>query len=187
MDCEVLTLKIRGQLPDSVLFILFFLLSLAVSMAGWRVDSLLFLDKEENVLFSLPMACGQRFTTVYIHSVELTPVEDEYMVKDGAIWSWQERVKSSNAGMPFLKPERGKYIKSGDWMIFQGGRIRWERYHLRVGGERFGRNRLIIEPFGGADLYRVFPGERLTVTAKSAPLLFSRGIGVEKIYPAAGL
>ena len=70
----------------------------AAAVAGWRVGALTLADdKAGRAVFVLPAANGYRFTTGYTHSVELTPVEDEYTVAGGALWNWQERVKSSNA------------------------------------------------------------------------------------------
>ena len=81
----------------------------AAAVAGWRVGALTLADdKAGRAVFVLPAANGYRFTTGYTHSVELTPVEDEYAVAGGALWNWQERVKSSNAGMPSIAPEHGR-------------------------------------------------------------------------------
>ncbi len=154
----------------------------AATILGWRVDSLAFLNKEDEILFSMPMASGQSFTTTYIHSVELTPVEDEYRVLDGKIWQWQERVKSSNAGMPCFAPENGLFIRTDEWLIFQGGRKPWDRFYLRVGNERFGKNKLIIAPYAPSPLYRIFPGQRLTMTVTSAPLILSKSAGLGKVF-----
>lgn len=134
---------------------------------GWRVDGLSITDREGGVVFRAPVPFSFRFTTSYIHSVELTPVEDEYAVTGGRIWTWQERVKSSNAGMPSLKPEGGIYINTAEWLIFQGGRIPCERFFLRVGNSRFGLNKLKIRPFGEASLFSLLPGERLSIEASS--------------------
>ncbi len=172
----------RKRIPASLLF--FSLLAAAFSIAaiGWRVDSLVLLDDSQRVLFSTPVALGQRFTTTYIHSVELTPVEDEYIVTGGKIWTWQERVKSSNAGMPSLMPENGRYIKTDEWMIFQGGRQSWDRYYLRVGNSTFGLNRLTLPPFGTVSLFEIFPGKRLTFAIKSGSLLFAKRCGIKRLY-----
>ena len=89
----------------------------------------------------------------------------EYAAADGRIWPWQERVKSSNAGMPSLKPERGLYINSPEWLIFQGGRTASEQFFLRVGNSKFGRNRLMIPPFGETSLFELYPGKRIAVAA----------------------
>ena len=166
-------------------FLLFFSLlgaSFFIAALGWRVDSLLLTDDERNVLFSVPVAFGHHLTTTYIHSVELTPVEDEYIVIGGKIWTWQERVKSSNAGMPCLKPDNGRYIKTAEWMIFQGGRQSWDRYYLRVGNDTFGRNKMTLPPFGTACPFKAFPGKRLTVAVKNGPLMFAKLYRTEALY-----
>ena len=65
----------------------------AVSLCGWRVDFFQIYDKKGSLIFSSPAAVGHKFYTRYIHSVELTPVEDDYIVVDGKLWSWEERVR----------------------------------------------------------------------------------------------
>ena len=151
------------------IFIILLILTLPAAFlaaaGGWRVCGLSVTESGGSVLFSAPVPYGFRFTTSYIHSVELTPVEDEYAVTGGRIWPWQERVKSSNAGMPSLKPEHGLYINSPEWLIFQGGRTASEQFFLRVGNDRFGRNKLVVPPFGEASLFELYPGKRIAVAA----------------------
>lgn len=162
---------------NSLILVLAACVCFFVSAIGWQVDFLCIEDGEK-VLLSVPVANGYRFVTEYIHSVELTPVEDEYAVVEGSLWNWQERVKSSNAGMPSLAPEHGKYINTPEWLIFQGGRKPWERFYLRVGDARFGRNKLFAPPFGKISLYERLPGRRLAVSAFKAPLFSVRGCSV---------
>ena len=155
-----------------------------IASFGWRIDMLTFADREGKVLFSAPSPFGGHFITTYVHSVELTLVEDEYILLDGKIWVWQERVKSSNAGIPCLPPEHGRFIQTKEWLIFQGGRKSWEKYYLRVGNEKFGRNELILSPYGRADLFKTFPGIRLTVSAEEKPLLYaSKYENIKSLFP----
>lgn len=151
----------------------------AASVAGWRADSLTLLRRDGSALFELPVPNGYRFATGYTHSVELTPVEDEYAVAGCAVWGWRERVKSSNAGMPSIAPKHGKYINTEEWLVFQGGRTPWRRFYLRVGDERFGRNWIELPPYGRARLYKISPGERLTVTAVKKPPALAPYRGLE--------
>lgn len=152
----------------------------AAAVAGWRVSALTLADdKAGRAVFVLPAANGYRFTTGYTHSVELTPVEDEYAVAGGALWNWQERVKSSNAGMPSIAPEHGRYINTDEWLIFQGGRRPAERFYLRVGNEKFGRNWIELPPYGRAELYQIIPGVRLAVSAERKPLALISPVGLE--------
>ncbi|ANZ45779.1 DUF1850 domain-containing protein [Cloacibacillus porcorum] len=170
------------RIPVAVLFFLLLPAAFFITAMGWRVDSLELLDDSQRVLFSVPVALGQRFTTTYIHSVELTPVEDEYIVLGGKIWTWQERVKSSNAGMPCFKPDNGCYINTKDWLIFQGGRQSWDHYYLRVGNKTFGLNKMELAPFGTTCLFKIFPGKRITVAVKSGPMLFAELYQTEVLY-----
>lgn len=152
----------------------------AAAAAGWRVDVLtLTEDKTGHVIFALPAPNGYRFTTGYTHSVELTPVEDEYAVAGGALWNWQERVKSSNAGMPSIAPKHGRYINTDEWLIFQGGRRPSKRFYLRVGNEKFGRNWIELPPYGSAELYKIIPGARLAVSAEKKQLALISASGLE--------
>ena len=160
------------------------LLLAAVALCGWRVDDLQLRTREGEVLFSAPTRLGEHFTTFYIHSVELTPVEDEYTVIDGRIWSWQERVKSSNAGMPYVLPQEGSYFLRDGWMVYQGGRLNWKTFYLRVGNERFGKNRFELAPYGTTELYKILPGMQLGVTAERKPLWQSTTAGISRIFPA---
>ncbi len=153
----------------------------AVSVAWWKVDALSVTEDGGRILYSLPVPNGYRFTAYYTHSVELTPVEDEYCVADGALWSWQERVKSSNAGMPSIAPRNGRFINSGEWLIFQGGRVPMPRLYLRVGDERFGRNRLTLPPHGTSFLYRETPGARLVIAAEKQPLARIAATGLDSL------
>ena len=165
---------------------LFILLTLPAAFfaaaQGWRTDNLSILDKAGKIIFSAPVPFGFRFTTSYIHSVERTPVEDEYALCGGRLWVWQERVKSSNAGMPCLKPEHGLYISTPEWMIFQGGRESWERFFLRVGNVEFGRNKLRMPPFGETELFKRLPEERLTIAASADAIANSRTTGIKALF-----
>lgn len=157
----------------------------AAAVAGWRVDELMLTDdRAGRIVFSLPAPNGYRFTTGYTHSVELTPVEDEYAVAGGALWNWQERVKSSNAGMPSIAPEHGRYINTEEWLIFQGGRRPSKRFYLRVGNEKFGRNWIELPPYGRAELYKIVPGVRLAIAAEKKPLALISASGLDLLENA---
>lgn len=166
--------------PNAALLVAAMLVLSAAAAAGWRTDALTLTDnKTGRVVFALSAPNGYRFTTGYTHSVELTPVEDEYAVAGGALWNWQERVKSSNAGMPSIAPEHGRYINTDEWLIFQGGRRPAERFYLRVGNEKFGRNWIELPPYGRAGLYKIIPGVRLAVSAEKKPLASISPVGLE--------
>lgn len=136
----------------------------SISLVGWRVDYLQIFDGKGLLIFSYPTANGNKFVTRYIHSVERTPVEDDYRVVGGRIWMWEERVRSSNAGLPSMESPNGRFINSGEWFIYQGGRHSVPEYYYRVGNEYFGLNQADIEPFGRRNFYKIFKGERLRVS-----------------------
>lgn len=145
----------------------------AAALAGWRVDFLR-ISADGRLLCSFPAAHGQRLITEYIHSVEKTEVEDEYRIANGRLWTWEERVKSSNAGMPSVLPEYMHFSNRDGKMIFRGGRLAHETLNLRIGNETFGRNKLRLPPFETAELYKTLPGKRLEITVVRRPYLFGR-------------
>jgi len=119
----------------------------------------------------IPVSVGGRFETLYVHSVQKTPVIDEYVISCGRIWQWQEKVKSHNAGLPFGVPRNGKFIASDEWFYFRGGRFNWNVFFLRVGNHILGKNvitfrRGFIDNAAGARTYKLFAivqGKKLAV------------------------
>ena len=128
------------------------------------------------VLFAAPLSMGSSFTTVYIHSVQLTPVVDEYKIVQGKIWGWEERIKSHNAGLPFSAPPNGRFLVEPSWMIVQGGRLVKERIIYRVGDEKLGQNTWSLPPFETVKIYEAIPWKRVFIDASvkklsEAPLI----------------
>jgi hypothetical protein len=123
-------------------------------------------------LFAAGAPLGRQFTTEYLHSVQLTPVQDIYHIVNGRIWSWQERVRSHNAGLPFSRPPFGRFRMDGPWMVIEGGRQSWREIHLRVGDAELGRN---LFSWGRESpptrLYERFPGRRLQLEVERLPLV----------------
>lgn len=134
--------------------------------------SILKISDAEAVLHSRPIPVGYSFTTRYIHSVEKTPVEDDYRVVGGKIWAWEERVVSQNAGLPIAVPRNGRLVADGKWFRFRGGRSAWERFYYRVGDERFGKNILILPGRSRVihELFRICPTRRLDFSVGVSPL-----------------
>jgi hypothetical protein len=123
-------------------------------------------------LFVAGAPLGQAFATEYIHSVQLSPVEDIYRIVNRKIWSWQERVQSHNAGLPFARPPFGRFRMEPPWMVVEGGRQSWETIVLRVGNVELGRN---VFSYGAkaprVALYEGFPGKRLQLRVERRPVL----------------
>ncbi|GHV29934.1 hypothetical protein FACS1894167_09950 [Synergistales bacterium] len=117
------------------------------------------------VILSAPMRMGELFTAEYIHSVQLTPVVDEYAVLQGRIWGWRELTMSHNAGLPFAEPEHGRFVSDAPWMIIQGGRRAEERIAYRVGTSKFGRNVWLLPPFGEIWIHEKIPSRRVFIEA----------------------
>jgi hypothetical protein len=112
----------------------------------------------------------QPVVTRYIHSVERTPVEDEYYPSHGTLWQWEERVRSHNAGLPFLLRPQSSFFQDASWMHFRGGGSWYASISLRVGTEEFGRNQLELPGFASWDLFRLFPGKLLVLRVEEVPL-----------------
>lgn len=129
----------------------------------------------DDLLLASPISFGAPFTTSYIHSVQLTPVIDEYRILGGRIWSWEERVQSHNAGLPFDAPAHGRFIVKAPWMIVQGGRIAAKNIAYRVGTESLGRNRWSLPPFEEFPAFEAYPGRRVDI-AVSVKKLFRASV-----------
>lgn len=173
-----------GQLSHALILLISIPILFLTAISGWNVDVFQLLNEDEVIIFQSPVALGNKFTTRYIHSVELTPVEDEYRILGGRLWAWEERVRSTNAGLPFNKPEHGRFIDNGVWMIFQGGRMSWNEYYYRIGNNMFGLNQAVLEPFGRRNLYKIFTGERLIVRVSKSPLILTGFYRTKKLAEA---
>lgn len=149
---------------------LFALLTIPV-LKGWPLDALEIreapLGKTENgdIVLHVPALLGRSVTNTIIHSVQLTPVIDEYRVQEGRIWAWREKIMSHNAGLPSLKPERGKFVYDSPWMIVEGTGASWERFIYRVGTEELGKNEFCAFPVPCRKFWQELPGQRLLVRA----------------------
>ncbi|MDR2696477.1 MAG: DUF1850 domain-containing protein [Deltaproteobacteria bacterium] len=117
---------------------------------------------------------GQEVWTQYLHSVQLTPVLDCYRIVNGRVWSWREYVQSHNAGLPFQKPDFGRFVMDAPWMIIEGGRQSWTQIALRIGDAELGRNAFAYGrgmPAAWIPLYTSHPGKRLLLEVERRPLL----------------
>jgi hypothetical protein len=124
-------------------------------------------------LFMAGAPLGQAFATEYIHSVQRTPVEDIYRIVNGRIWSWQERVQSHNAGLPFARPPFGRFrMDDPPWMVVEGGWQSWDAIILRVGNAELGRNVFSYgEKAPRTVLFERFPGQRLELRVERRPVM----------------
>lgn len=128
-------------------------------------------------LCSSPAPNATAFVATYIHSVQLTPVIDDYRISCGTIWIWEERVRSHNAGLPFDAPERGRFLMRPPWMIVQGGRRRFKEIAYRVGTEEFGKNVWRLRPFTEIEAYKKYPSARVVMSADIVPLYEAKTVG----------
>jgi hypothetical protein len=141
-------------------YAVFLLLGLAV-VGLWPVDVLVVRTGEDGTAKEYPMPLGRVFATRYLHSVQLSPVEDVYMVRDGLVRQWRGKVQSQNAGLPTVLPERTRFYLEGPWLVFEGRLPVLEELVLRVGDAVLGRNRLRVGAGEWEALYESFAGRRL--------------------------
>jgi Uncharacterized conserved protein len=133
----------------------------------------------ELLRFAAPLSAGTPFYTSIIHSVQLTPVVDDYRVVAGKLWTWEERVQSHNAGLPFDAPAHGSFVVDPPWMIVRGGRYVHEALAYRVGTEALGRNVWHLPPFPQIDAYAVLPSRRVVFSAGVRRLSDAPVVGFE--------
>lgn len=123
------------------------------------------------------VALGEMWETRYIHSLELTEVEDVYVFVDGKIWLWEERVKSHNAGLPTEPSRTGFFSIDEKWMRFFGGRFFSDRLVLRIGDNAIGRNQFRFPPGRWFDVFSYVPKSRCVVELKArSAMLYLMGI-----------
>jgi hypothetical protein len=125
----------------------------------------------DTVLLAYPILPEQHIITRYVHSVELTPVEDVYVTRGGVLWQWEERVKSHNAGLPVAPSRNGRFLVREGWFVFQGGRARFPTIQYRVGTAEFGANELFLPPSIMLKLYEKVPQRKLRLFVTMIPLV----------------
>lgn len=144
-----------------------FILLFPLILLGWPLDGLEIRRVNSGslitseIVFCTPVLLGRGMTNTIIHSVQLTPVIDEYRIQEGRIWAWQEKILSHNAGLPSLKPEHGRFVFDPPWMIVEGTRQSWDHLYYRVGTEEFGKNILCISSYPCHNLWKDERGKRL--------------------------
>jgi hypothetical protein len=136
----------------------------------------------QRTLFSSPAPNGYSFTTTYIHSLQLTPVKDDYRLVGGRIWGWEEWTQSHNAGLPSVTPPHAMLIISPPWMINRGGRFASNIIYYRIGTEEFGRNIWLLAPWDEIKIYEKYPSYRVALEASIVPLKDADLIGFDTIH-----
>ncbi len=152
-------------MSKKLLFFLFclLLLSSGIALLAYPINIISIRLDNGTLFFSTVVPEGCVVTSRIIHSLEKTPVEDEYILVSGKLWQWEERYRSNNAGLPTEIPRNGRFLSSPGWFILRGGRNNWDFLQYRVGNGELGRNVLTIEGFGQMKLYEMVPGARLHI------------------------
>ena len=123
----------------------------------------------EGLLFSCPVPNGYSFETTYIHSLELTPVHNNYRFVSGRIWGWEEWATSLNAGLPSVLPRGVRFVSSHSWMIIRGGRQTRGLIYYRIGTDKFGLNKWRLEPWEEINVFEKYPMQRVAFEASAVP------------------
>lgn len=134
-----------------------FLLCIVVYFAAIPLPALILRSSSGSILERFYISPGDSFTLRFIHSVEQTPVEDEYRGVGGRIRLWEERTVSHNAGLPSEAPRNGRFIMGKDWMHVRGGGCSYQLVRYRVGNENLGKNILIVSGGKKIDLFEKYP------------------------------
>lgn len=129
--------------------------------------------EEGGIFLSELLIPSQPVITRYVHSVEKTAVEDEYYASHGRLWQWEERVRSHNAGLPFLKRPQSVFFQDSSWMHFRGGGVWYSSVYLRIGTEEFGKNQLELPGISSWNLYSLFPGEPVILQVRETSFLLA--------------
>ncbi len=124
---------------------------------------LLIRDEADRLVLRAVMPLGRTFETQYFHSVQLSPVEDLYHVRDGLVREWQGRVQAQGVGLPCVALSHGRFYVDPPWTVFEGEVMTLPEFALRVGTTVIGRNQLRLGNGEWTPLYPIFPGERLYV------------------------
>lgn len=132
-------------------------LCIAVYSAAIPLPALILRDTSGTILYEFYISPGDSFTLRFIHSVEKTPVEDEYRGVNGRIRLWEERTVSHNAGLPSEAPRNGSFIMGPDWMHIRGGGQSLPLLRYRVGNAQLGRNILILSKKNEISLFEKYP------------------------------
>ena len=159
--------------------VLLVLLCMAIFVPSMPVNYFTVTGRGE-VLYSCPMPNGYKFVTTYIHSLERTPVLDDYRFVSGQIWGWEEWTKSLNAGLPSAMSTGFKFVASDSWMITRGGR-RSGAINYRVGTDVFGRNKWRLEPWDEINIFEKYPKFRLSFEATVVPFRLAAITGFDSL------
>ncbi|MDR1579539.1 MAG: DUF1850 domain-containing protein [Synergistaceae bacterium] len=136
----------------------------------------------DKVILASPIPNAYPFFTTYIHSLQLTPVIDDYRFVNGRIWGWEEWTQSHNAGLPSVPSPHSKLIMSSPWMIYRGGRNAADIINYKVGDARFGRNLWRLAPWDTINIFKVYPKFRMEFRVSTVPFKNATVEGFDMIH-----
>jgi hypothetical protein len=121
------------------------------------------------IILASPIPNAYPFFTTYIHSLQLTPVIDDYRFVNGRIWGWEEWTQSHNAGLPSVPLPHSKFIMHSPWMIYRGGRYAANIVNYRIGDAKFGRNVWRLDPWNAINIFEIYPKFSMAFRASIVP------------------
>lgn len=135
--------------------------------SGARPDAVALEVSGAGVVGYLPLGPHDRLGVLFVHSVDLLPVEDWYLLRDGALVQESTRLRQYGAGMGHI-PGVGTGRADGDWWEVTGMNQHIGVLELRIGPPSV--NHRLRHPGGEIALSDCWPGRRLTVRPVRAPV-----------------
>lgn len=93
---------------------------------------------------------------------------------------------SHGAGLPFDRPEHGRFIIGSPWMTVQGGRRDLGTIAYRVGNEELGRNHWRVSPFQEIEAYKKYPSQRVFISSEMRELRRAKMVGFDGFFCKTG-
>ncbi|MDR3280517.1 MAG: DUF1850 domain-containing protein [Synergistaceae bacterium] len=171
-----------GPGPGSILLRIIFIAALGAIFMSYMPVNYFTVTGRGRTLFSCPAPNGYPFVATYIHSLQLTPVKDDYRFVGGRIWGWEEWTQSHNAGLPSVTPPHAVLVISPPWMINRGGRFSHDVIYYRIGTEKFGRNLWKFGPWDEISIFEKYPSYRVAIEISVTPLGDAGTTGFDTIH-----
>ena len=114
--------------------IIFAFLLVSGIVVWWLSRPCLYIVSENHVFYDAPVAQNARFSTRFIHSVQKTPVLENFIVdvETVEIILDSTRYESFNAGLPFLQSD-GVFIRKDGYFLIENMNRRFPSVVMRTG------------------------------------------------------
>lgn len=116
--------------------ILFFYVVILFWCTGCQRSEKLMIESPGQIEHSVALGSNRDFSLRYTHSVEKTPVfENFHVLDDGKFILKSTRYRSQGVGLPFLPLEGQLTVTQDGWFILEGLNREFQEIKLRVGPE----------------------------------------------------